>query len=407
VVSFPVRRGSTRCPPPSPKSVSQNRRNSEKYFIQKARAGFCWQCQNRSGTLPAPIDSFGRLIFDLEMEDSLVSGVGDIANRPPTTTASVVTWNHAHCVEACIHSLLRQTCPPNSIFLYDNASADGTREVIERFKDRATIFFSPENRGYCGGHNFAISGTQSDFVLLVNPDVVLREDYVENAVRRMSQDTQIGTVCGLLLQDGLDPKTCLVDGAGLTVTRDRRFLLRHHGAPASSLALRAEEVFGCDGALPFYRRAMIKNISFEGQFFDEMFFAHKEDHDVSWRAQLFGWKTFFEPDCVATHPRVFRPGNLQIRSLLPAELKYHAVKNDLLLLLKNETMANFFTDFPRILPRRLGILLYALAREPYSLNAYLYVISQWKRIMRARQRLQRCPLVSSVKLRKRFSLGAA
>jgi GT2 family glycosyltransferase len=341
------------------------------------------------------------------MENSFVLDAGDIATRPPTTTASIVTWNHAHCIESCIHSLLRQTCPLESVFIYDNASADGTREVLEKFRDRVTLFYSPENRGFCGGHNSAISRTASDFVLLVNPDVVLKEDYVEKAVRRMLQDKSIGTVCGLLLQDGLDPGKCVVDGAGLTVARSRRFLLRHHGAPASGLALPAAEVFGCDGALPFYRRAMIENVSFEGQFFDEMFFAHKEDHDVSWRSQIFGWKTFFDPDCVATHPRVFRPGNLRLRKGLAPELKYHALKNDLLLLLKNETAPNFARDFLRILPRRVGILLYSLLREPYSLHAYWFVMRRWRQIMLSRQRLQQRSVIKSREMRRRFSLGAA
>jgi GT2 family glycosyltransferase len=340
------------------------------------------------------------------MEQSLVSAAGDIANRPPTTTASVVTWNHRHCIEACILSLLGQTSPPDLIFIYDNASSDGTRDVLERFKTRATLFYSPENRGFCGGHNFAISRTASDFILLVNPDVMLREDYIEKAIRRMSQDRKIGTVCGLLLQDGSDPGTCLVDGAGLTVARNRRFVLRHHGVPASSLALQAEEVFGCDGALPFYRRTMIESISFENEFFDEMFFAHKEDHDVSWRSQTFGWKTVFDPDCVATHPRAFRPGNLRLRKQLAPALKYHAVKNDLLLLLKNETAPNFSRDFLLIVPRRLGILAYALLREPYSLNAYWFIIRHWKRIMLARKRLQAGRVINSRDIRNRFSLGA-
>jgi GT2 family glycosyltransferase len=310
-------------------------------------------------------------------------------NTQPSTTASIVTWNHAGCIEACVTSLLRQTSSPAEIFIYDNASVDGTREILDRFKDRATLFYSPGNRGFCVGHNVAISRTRGDFVLLVNPDVVLRQDYIEKAARRMVQDRKIGTVCGLLLQNGLDLKSCLIDGAGLMMERSRRFLLRYHGVSALGLDLQSEEVFGADGALPFYRREMIENISVDGHFFDEMFFAHKEDHDISWRAQNFGWKTVFDPDCVAMHPRVFRPGDLQVRKQLAPDLKYHAVKNDLLLLLKNESGPDFARNFLHIVPRRIGIFFYAMFRERHSLNAYWFVVRNFGRIWRARRQVQR------------------
>ena len=150
---------------------------------------------------------------------------------------------------------------------------------------------------------------------------------------------------------------------------------------------------------------MIDDLTFEGQFFDEMFFAHKEDHDISWRARLFGWKTVFDPGCIATHPRVFRPGNLQLRRRLTPELKYHAVKNDLLLLLKNEGGANFVRDFPHIVPRRLAILGYALLLEQRSLKSYWFVLRHWTEIMRARRRIRERTTVSCADIRRQFSLG--
>lgn len=140
-------------------------------------------------------------------------------------------------------------------------------------------------------------------------------------------------------------------------------------------------------------------------FLTKCFFAHKEDHDVSWRAQLFGWKTVFDPECVAMHPRVFRPGNLQVRKQLAPELKYHAVKNDLLLLLKNESTANFVKDFALIAPRRLGVLLYTLVREPYSLKAYWFILRNWNRVRRMRRLVQQRAVISPVTMRERFLLG--
>src|SRR5665213_4287843 len=300
------------------------------------------------------------------------------------TIASIVTWNHAHCVEACISSLLAQSRPLDQIIVWDNASSDGTCDVLAKFHGRLKVIQSQENKGFCGGHNPVIAQTSSDYVLLVNPDVVLRSDYVENAVKRMSQDEHIGTVCGLLTQSQREDADCRVDGSGLFVSRNRRFVLRGHGVPPKNHRSEPVEVFGADGALPLYRRKMIEHISIDCQFFDEMFFAHKEDHDISWRAQLCGWKTVFEPDCVAVHPRVFRPGNLQLRKHLPAEVRYHAVKNDLLILFKNEDLSNFFKDFFYIVPRRIGIFLYALLRERSSLKAYTFVFQNWRHILRAR-----------------------
>ena len=82
--------------------------------------------------------------------------------RPcPPVLASIVTWNHAPFIEACIESVLQQTYPALRIVVYDNASSDGTRQVLEKYRERVELVYSPENRGFCGGHNTVIS-TQSD-----------------------------------------------------------------------------------------------------------------------------------------------------------------------------------------------------------------------------------------------------
>jgi GT2 family glycosyltransferase len=328
------------------------------------------------------------------------------ATQNPNVTVSIVTWNHAHCIEACLQSVLRQSAPTAGIFVYDNASDDGTVTVLEKFEDRVQVIRSTENRGFCGGHNAVIACSTGEYLLLVNPDIILREDYIANAVKRMASDASIGTVCGLLLQNGFAGPHCLIDGAGLTVARNRRFILRWHQQPLTPARLAGGEVFGCDGALPLYRRAMVESVSVRGQFFDEMFFAHKEDHDVSWRAQLCGWRTVFDPQCVAVHPRVFRPGNLSLRKQLAPEIKYHAVKNDLLILLKNEDASNFLRDLFRILPRRLGIFCYALLMERSSLKAYAFVARHRRLILEARRQIARQRKVSPAEMRRRFSLGA-
>ncbi len=303
-----------------------------------------------------------------------------------------------------MNSLLNQNYGPLSIVVHDNASQDGTREVLKKFSGQIIIRFGEINTGFCGGHNSVIASTQSEMVLLVNPDVVLPPDYIEKAVARMEVDPQVGTVCGLLLQGEPVQPDCTVDGAGLLMSRSRHPILRFHCAPLSTVTPASREVFGCDGALPLFRRKMIDEISVNGEFFDSMFFAHKEDHDIAWRAQIFGWKTVFEARCVAVHPRHFKPGNLSLRRKIAPEMKYHAVKNDLLLLLKNEDGINLLKDFFYIVPRQVAIFGYVLLFERTSLKAYSFVLKNLRKILKKRKIIQQRRKATPWQVRQKFLL---
>lgn len=300
---------------------------------------------------------------------------------------SIVTWNSAGSIEACLHSLLEQSYKAFNIMIVDNNSSDDTVAIVRKFTDpKIRLITLQENTGFCGGHNFVINHSGSEFILLVNPDIVLQPDYIEKALDTIRQNKSAGTVCGLLLQSA-DHQNPIIDSAGMDFCRDGRFLLRYHGKKLRDTPLERQEVAGADGALPLYRRQMVDEIKINGQFFDDMFFAHKEDWDVSWRASLLGWKTIFNPDCRALHPRFFKQGNRRMRKRIPAPVKYHAVKNQLLLLLKNEHRLLQKAIF--ILPRQFGIFLYVVLFERESLGAYRFIIKHRKTILAARADISR------------------
>ncbi len=303
---------------------------------------------------------------------------------------SIVTWNSAAVVEACLAACLAQTYPDFAVWVVDNASADDTCArvaAVAAADGRVQLFRRARNTGFCGGHNYALDHSTSEAVLLVNPDVELAPDYLRCAMAALAVDASIGSVCGLLLQSrGAHPR---IDSAGLVRQSGGRYGLRHHGRPLAGLTLTTEDVDGADGALPLYRRAFIDDLRVEGHFFDERFFAHKEDWDVAWRGQLYGWRTVFEPQCRALHPRVFRPADLRSRLRLSAAIKADAVKNQWLLLLKNPPAGQLAGQWLRALPRQLGILLYCLLLERPSLRAYRYVWRHRAGIWASRRLIQR------------------
>jgi GT2 family glycosyltransferase len=307
----------------------------------------------------------------------------------PFVILTVVTWNSASVIEACLASALAQTHRNFEIWVVDNASTDDTCSRVAAIATtdvRVQLHRLPRNTGFCGGHNYALDRTHSEAVLLVNPDVEMQPDYLALALAALHTSPSIGTVCGLLLQ-GPEAKPC-IDSTGLEALLDGRYRLRHHGQLLHKAQLKAGFVDGADGALPLYRRAFINDVRVDGQFFDERFFAHKEDWDIAWRGTLYGWRTVFEPACRALHPRDFRPADLGLRQGLSAAIKADAVKNQLLLLLKNPRRYQIRHLWLRALPRQVGILGYCLLLERSSLGAYCNVLRQWTSIMASRCQIQ-------------------
>lgn len=305
----------------------------------------------------------------------------------PKLVISIVTWNSAQTIEACIRSVLAQTYKDFELIVWDNASKDDTCLVIERMRDeRIKLIRSNENKGFCGGHNGVLSTAKSEFVLLVNPDIMMQPDYVAKAIETITEQRNIGTVCGLLLQS--EEKDAFIDSAGLTKVNSGNMRLLDHGKRKSEAELRKKEVFGADGALPLYRREMIEHVSIDGKFFDEMFFAHKEDWDVSWRSHIYGWKTIFNPNCIAIHPRVFKPGDKEVRKRMSDQIKIDAVKNQLILLKKNLSLSEYLQNFFSIVPRQIGIFFYILLFERSSLKAYTWYFKNKRLINVSRNIIQ-------------------
>lgn len=302
---------------------------------------------------------------------------------------SIVTWNSRNTIGDCIRSILNQNFKDYFIIVVDNNSNDSTVEIVNGFEDpKIKLIRLDSNTGYCRGNNYAIRRLESEYILIANPDVVFTQDYISNAVKAFKHDKRIGIVCGVLLQGYPSKEDPLIDAAGLMITRSRRFRLICHGRTIDELPQSDFEVFGSDGAAPMYKRKMIKELSFNGQFFDEAFFAHKEDHDISWRAQLKGWRTICARGAIAYHPRKFKPGNLKVRKSIPSEVKFHAVKNQFLLQLKNELFLNFILDAPWIIGRQLGVFLYIVLLERSSLGAYLYLFKHLRSILKKRKLVQ-------------------
>src|ERR1051326_5359202 len=114
-------------------------------------------------------------------------------------SVTIVTFNSGRFIKRCLESVLVQRYANKEVIVIDNASTDGTVDILEQFEDRCQIIYNDENIGFAAAQNQAISLSNGDWVLTLNPDVLLLPNFIQALVDAGQFDAKIGSVCGKLL----------------------------------------------------------------------------------------------------------------------------------------------------------------------------------------------------------------
>lgn len=311
-----------------------------------------------------------------------------------SVSVTLVTYNSGRFIKRCLESVLEQKYANMEVVVIDNASTDGTVDLLEPFADRCRIYYNDSNLGFAAAQNQAIDLAKGEWILTLNPDVLLQTNFIQALVDAARVDSKIGTVCGKLLsiRASFDlPEKQLVDSTGIFFTPMLRHLDRGSQEVDNGHYLNTEYVFGATAAAALYRRTMIEDISIMGEFFDPDFFVYREDADVAWRAQLMGWRCLYTPQARGYHVRAVLPGN---RSALPPEINMHSVKNRFLMRVKNITWDLYRRNFFSITMRDLVVISACVVREWSSLKAFWYLAKNWRRVLEKRGEIMKRRRVS-------------
>src|SRR6202162_5271095 len=97
-------------------------------------------------------------------------------------SVTIVTYNSGRFIKRCLESVLAQRYPHTEIVVIDNASTDGTVDILEQFEDRCQIIYNDENIGFAAAQNQAIRLSIGDWILTLNPDVLLLPNFIQDLV---------------------------------------------------------------------------------------------------------------------------------------------------------------------------------------------------------------------------------
>jgi len=219
--------------------------------------------------------------------------------------AVIVSWRSRDLLRRCLRAVVGQP-EVAEIVVVDNASGDGTVEMVQGEFPSVRLIANEANLGFAAGNNQAIRATRSPFVLLLNPDAEVHAGALRAILDVFGKEERIGAVAAqLLLPDGTVQRSC------------RGF---PEPAPVVAEALGLARLFPRSEALGAYRMrfwdhdsrrdvdqpmasalALRRAALDEAGLFDESFPLYFNDVDLCYRLKQAGWRIVFEPKARVTH----------------------------------------------------------------------------------------------------------
>jgi GT2 family glycosyltransferase len=293
----------------------------------------------------------------------------------------LLTYNGQKYIPHCLNTLGNQTFQDFSVLIIDNASSDETVEVVNKYlndsshqelKEKARFVQNKKNFGFAGGHNQALHWTKSEYVLMLNQDIVLDSNYLKFLVEFLDKNPGCAAVTGKLLRS--DRGGRLIDSCGLKIFKSHQVVEIGGAEEDKGQFDKVMQVFGVSGALPMYRRQALEGVSVKyiekgkvyQEYFDNYFMNYKEDVDLAYRFCLAGWSAYLVPQAIAYHDRTMKMGQsvYQRRTGRSKFLNYLSYRNHLYFLIKNISSKIFVHYGIYILFYELVKMCYLILFEP-------------------------------------------
>jgi len=212
----------------------------------------------------------------------------------PHVSLIVLNWNGRQFLAESLSSLLELDYPDFSVLVVDNASTDGSVPFIRQHFPQVEVHCSKKNVGFAAGNNVGLCQVEADIVVLLNPDVVVSQDWLRKLVSPMLDDETIGIAgCKVYYPGGRR-----LQHAGGYVTYPQA-MPGHYGLNEEDSgqydALR--DVDYVIGAALAVKRETLNEIG----LLDEGFFLYFEDADLCMRARRASYRVVYVPEATLVH----------------------------------------------------------------------------------------------------------
>ena len=219
----------------------------------------------------------------------------------PTIAIVILNWNGRSFLEKFLPFVTASVCAGAEVIVADNASTDDSVSFLRERYPQLRVIEMDKNRGFAGGYNEALRHVDSDYYVLLNSDVEVKQGWLEPMIGLMESDPSIGACQPKILMYA-DKSSFEYAGAaggwldylGYPFAKGRIFDVCEEDLGQYD---QAEPIFWASGAALFIRARLYHEMG----GLDTYFFAHQEEIDLCWRIQLAGHKIYSCPQSVVYH----------------------------------------------------------------------------------------------------------
>jgi GT2 family glycosyltransferase len=313
----------------------------------------------------------------------------------PRAAIIIVNFNGRAFIERCLDAIEAQTIKPARVIVVDNASTDGSADLVESRDHGVELIRLEQNVGFAAANNHAARlAADCEWLALLNADAFPEPDWLEALLRAARENTGYSFLASRILradaQDELDGTGDVYHVGGMAWRRDNGRLASHRQRARG-------EVFSACAAAALYQRAPFLAVG----GFDERFFCYYEDTDLAFRLRLRGYRCLYEPNAVVHHVGFAAAGEESSFTV------YHSQRNLVWTYMKNMPAPLFWLYLPQhLLVNVLNVVWYALRGQTRAvLRSKLDATRGLPGVLRARRAVQRERSVGGRELRQLMARG--
>ena len=214
-------------------------------------------------------------------------------NEKSLISIIVLNYNAGELLLNCINSLKKSTYQNIEILVVDNISSDGRHKKCKKQFPHIKLIQNRKNLGYCGGNNVGIKEAKGEFIVILNPDTIVEENWLDemfNAFNEFGDGLYQPKIISLNESDIIQSTGNMIHAFGFGFARDK-------GKKIIEKKEEIEKIGYASGTCLFTTKKVLEKVG----LLDEFIFLYHDDLDLGWRAAQIGINSYYVPKSKIFH----------------------------------------------------------------------------------------------------------